>query len=82
MSLYIDSPTMQNTSVYTLRIWYDIIVPFCRLSSTRDSLTPSTIKMWNGLNNTIRNVDTLSKFKSELKKIFETGKHAVAKHYF
>ena len=28
--------------------------------------------MWNSLNNTIRNVDTLSKFKSELKKIDET----------
>ena len=25
--------------------------------------------MWNSLNNTIRNVNTLSKFKSELKKI-------------
>jgi hypothetical protein len=28
--------------------------------------------MWNSLNNNIRNVDTLSKFKSELKKIDET----------
>jgi hypothetical protein len=28
--------------------------------------------MWNSLNSTIRNVDTLSKFKSELKKIDET----------
>jgi hypothetical protein len=33
-------------------------------------------------NNTIRNVDTLSKFKSELKKIDETANHAVPKHYF
>jgi len=31
--------------------------------------------MWNSLNNTIRNVDTLSKFKSELKKIDETENH-------
>ena len=45
-------------------------------SSTRDSFIPSTIKMWNSLNNTIRNVDTLSKFKSELKKIDETENHA------
>ena len=28
--------------------------------------------MWNSLNSTIRNVDTLSKFKSELKNIDET----------
>ena len=33
-------------------------------------------------NNTILNVDTLSKFKSELKKIDETETHAVPKHYF
>jgi hypothetical protein len=35
--------------------------------------------MWNSLNNTIRNADTLSKFKSELKKIDETENHAVPK---
>jgi hypothetical protein len=39
-------------------------------------------KTWNSLNNTIRNVDTPSKFKSELKKIDETEIHAVPKHYF
>jgi hypothetical protein len=37
--------------------------------------------MWNSLNNSIRNVDILSKFKSELKKIDETENHAVSKHY-
>ena len=35
--------------------------------------------MWNSLNNTIRSVDTLSKFKLELKKIDETENHAVPK---
>ena len=75
-------PTMQSTSVYPLRNWNDIILPFCRPSSTRDSFIPSTIKMWNSLNNTIRNVDTLSKFKSELKKIDEAENHVVPKHYF
>ena len=38
--------------------------------------------MWNSLNNNIRNVDTLSKFKSELEKINETENHIVPKHYF
>ena len=37
--------------------------------------------MWNSLNNTIRKVDTLSKFKSELKKIDKTENHAIPKHY-
>ena len=39
------------------------------------------MKMWNSLNDTIRNVDNISKFKSELKKIDETENHAVSKHY-
>jgi hypothetical protein len=38
--------------------------------------------MWNSLNNNIRNVDTLSKFKFELKKIDETENHSVPKHFF
>ena len=37
--------------------------------------------MWNSLNNTIRNFNTLSKFKSELKKIDKTENHAIPKHY-
>jgi hypothetical protein len=37
--------TIQSTSVYPLRNWNDIILPFCRLSSTRDSFIPSTIQM-------------------------------------
>jgi hypothetical protein len=44
------------------------------MESTRDSFIPSTIKMWNSLNNTIRNVDTLSEFTSELKKIAHIDK--------
>jgi hypothetical protein len=38
-------PTIQRTSVYPLRNGNDIILPFCRLSSTSDSFIPSTIKM-------------------------------------
>ena len=71
----IPHPIIQSTSVYPLRNGNDIILPFCRLSATSDSFIPSTIKMWNSLNNNIRNVDTLSKFKSELKKIDETKNH-------
>ena len=71
-----------SPSVYPLRNGNGIILPFCRLSSTSDSFIPSTIKMWNRLSNNIRNVDTLSKFKSELKKIDETENHSVHKHFF
>ena len=75
-------PPLYKVHQYPLRNWNDIILPFCRLSSTRNSFIPSTIKMWNSLNNTIRNVDTLSKFNSEIKKIDESENHAVPKHYF
>jgi hypothetical protein len=52
------------------------------MSSISDSFIPSAIKMWNSLKKMyIRNVDTLSKFKSELKKIDEPGNHVVPKHY-
>ena len=73
---------MQSTSVYSLRNGNDINLPFCRLSSTSDSFIPSTIQMWNSLNNNIRKVDALSKFKSELKNIDETENHSVPKHCF
>ena len=33
-------PTLQSTSVYPLRNGNDIILPFCRLSSTSDSFIP------------------------------------------
>ena len=75
-------PTIQHTSVYLLRNGNDISLPFCRLSSTSESFIPSTIKMWNSLNNNIRSVDTFSKVKFELKKIDETENHSVPKHFF
>ena len=65
--------------MYPLRNGNDIILPFCRLSSTSDSVIPSTIKMWNS---NIRNVDILSQFKSILRKIDETENHSVPKHFF
>ena len=65
--------------MYPLRNGNDIILPFCRLSSTSDSVIPSTIKMWNS---NIRNVDILSQFKSILRNIDETENHSVPKHFF
>ena len=61
-------PTIQSTTVYPLRNGEDIILPFCRLSLTNESFIPSTIREWNKLDHSIRNLDTLSKFKSVLKR--------------
>ena len=56
-------PTIQSTTIYLLRNGNDIIVPFCRLSLTRDSFVSATVREWNNLNLSVRNLDTLSKFK-------------------
>ena len=48
-------PTIQSTTVYTLRNGSDIIIPFCRLSNTYYSFIPSTIRQWNSLDLPIRN---------------------------
>jgi hypothetical protein len=45
----------------------DIIVPFCRLSLTRDSFVQATLRKWNRLNLSVRNLDTLSKFKKAIR---------------
>ena len=61
-------PTIQSTTVYPLRNGSDIIMPFCRLSNTYDSFIPSTMRQWNSLDPSLRNVDSIAKFKAELRK--------------
>ena len=62
-------PMIQSTTIYPLRNGEDLIVPFCRLSLTNDLYLPSTVRKWNNLNPVIRNLDSVSKFKNELKKL-------------
>ena len=59
-------PTIQSTTIYPLRNGNDIIVPFCRLSLTRDSFVSATVREWNNLILSVRNLDTLSKFKKAI----------------
>jgi hypothetical protein len=56
-------PTIQSTTMYRLQTGSDIIIPFCRLSLSRDSFVPATVRKWNSLNLSVCNLDTLSKFK-------------------
>ena len=74
-------PTIQSTTVYPLRNGGDIIVPFCRLSLTRDSYIPSTIRKWNNLNQSLRSVSSIDKFNTELKKLDGFNKHPVPKYF-
>jgi hypothetical protein len=59
--------TIQSTTIYPLRNGNDIIVPFCRLSLTRDSFVPATVRKWNSLSLSVRNLDTLSTFKKAIR---------------
>ena len=70
-------PSIQSTTVYPLRNRSDIIMPFCRLSNT--SFIPSTIRQWNSLDPSLRNVDAIAKFKVELRKRKDISQ--VPKHY-
>ena len=58
-------PTIQSTSIYPLHNGSDLIVPFCRLSSMNSSFTPS-VREWNKLENSVRNLDIPLKFKRAL----------------
>ena len=61
-------PTIRSTTVYPLRNGSDIIIPFCILLITCDSFIPSTICQWSSLNPSLRNVESIAKFKTELRK--------------
>ena len=72
-------PTIQSTTTYPLRNGNDFIVPFCRLALTSTSFFPSTIREWNKLDESVRKVDTLSKFKNAIRK--DNIINCVPKHY-
>ena len=72
-------PTIKSTTVYPLRIGIDIIIPFSRQSHTYDSFIPSTIRQWNSLDPSVRNVDYIAKFQTELRKRKDISQ--VPKHY-
>ena len=75
-------PTIQSTNIYPLRNGNHLIGPFCRLSITNSSLIPSTVKEWNKLDNAIRKLDSLSKFKNAIRLKSQSNKISVPKLYY
>ena len=59
---------MYTLCIYPLRNGSDLIIPFCSLSITTESFIPSTVKLWNRLDQFNRNLDTLTKFKKAIQK--------------
>jgi len=44
--------------------------PYSRLSSTKNSFVHTTVKLWNGLENDVRSIESLSSFKRKLNVLF------------
>jgi hypothetical protein len=61
------------------RSWVKILFSFRSPINTYDSFIPSTIRQWNSLNPSLRNVDYIAKFKAELRKRKDISQ--VPKHY-
>jgi len=58
------------------------MIPFCRLSITTESCIPSTVKLWNRLDKSDRNLDTLTKFKKAIRKEQSDNTKRIPKHFY
>jgi hypothetical protein len=73
---------VQSTTTCPLRNGSDLIIPFCRLSITTESFIPSTVKLWNRLDQSDRNLDTLTKFKKAIRKKQSDNTKRIPKHFY
>ena len=61
-------PVVRKTTNYPLRIQNNIAIPFCRTELFRKSCIPSSISLWNSLDESLRNSPSLESFKYHLKR--------------
>ena len=60
---------VNNITAYNLRNGNDFEIPFSRLCSYENSYFPSTLKLWYELDQQVRTLPTISRFKSNIKTI-------------
>ena len=72
-------PPIHETTNYPLRDQNNITVPFCRTEIARKSCIPSSITLWNSLDEELRNSSTLASFKYQLKNLQNKSK---VPHYY
>ena len=60
-------PVASDVSGYNLRNNEKYVLPRCRLRISEKSFIPSTVRIWNDLSPTIRNLQTISQFKLKIK---------------
>ncbi len=63
--------TVDEANNYNLRNNSDFITLARRTEIYSQSVIPSSLQLWNDLNNDIREINTLSAFKSKMKEIFK-----------
>ena len=73
-------PHIRETTNYSLRNRDNITVPFCRAELFRNPCIPSSVPLWNNLDENIRNSSSFSSFKYEIKRHNLTI-HGVPQHY-
>ena len=59
-------PIVSEISNYPLRNNRNILVPFNRTSISQKSCIPSSIRLWNSLEDDLKNLSTLQTFKNIL----------------
>ena len=59
-------PLVSEISNYPLRINRNISVPFNRTSISQKSCSPSSIRLWNSLEDDLKNLSTLQTFKKHI----------------
>ena len=60
-------PYVRETTPYSLRNNNNLVTPTTRTEISRKSCIPSSVTLWNSLDNDIRTADSLSSFKSSIK---------------
>ena len=73
---------MYTLCIYPLRNGSDLIIPFCRLSITTESFIPSIVKLWNRIDQSDRNLDTLTKLKKAIQKEQSDNTKRIPKHFY
>ena len=60
-------PEVRETTNYPLRNQNNIVTPFCRTELFKRSCIPSSVNMWNSLDDSLRNKTSLNSFKYNIK---------------
>ena len=60
-------PPVADTTQYSLRKNSDLRNVAVRTTVSQKSCIPSLIRLWNGINDNIRNIDSISSFKKQFR---------------